>query len=49
MSFADKVKSFFHRSGDKVHDVADKVDTDKVKDKATEVADAVKNKVGGDK
>ena len=49
MSFADRVSAFFHRSGDKVHDVADKVDTDKVKDKATEAADAVKNKVSGDK
>lgn len=42
MSFADKVKSFFHHS-------RDKVDTDKVTAKATEAADAVKNKVGGDK
>lgn len=49
MSFADKVSNFFHRSGGKVRDAADKVDTDKVKDKATEAADAVKDKVGGDK
>lgn len=49
MSFTDKVKSFFHRSSDKVRDAADKGNTDKVKDKATKAADAVKNKVSGDK
>lgn len=42
MSFTDKVKSFFHRS-------SDKVDTDKVKGKATEAADAVRDKASGDK
>lgn len=42
MSFADRVSAFFHRS-------RDKVDTDKVKDKATEAADKAKNKVNGDK
>lgn len=42
MSFADKVRNFFHRS-------SDKVDTGKVKDKVTEAADAVKDKTSGDK
>lgn len=49
MSFADKVKSFFHRSSDKVKDTASKVDTDAAKEKATEVVDKVKDTASGDK
>lgn len=49
MSFADKVKSFFHRSSDKVKEAASDVDTSTVKEKATEVVDKAKDKVNGDK
>lgn len=43
MSFADKVKSFFHHGGDKVQEVASDADATAVKEKATEVADKVKD------
>lgn len=49
MSFADKVKSFFHRSSDKVKEVAPDVNTSEVKEKATEVVDKVKDTASGDK